>query len=255
MHGTHPGKGVLQDTGSTAVYPLSSIKIDPNKLLADLSRMEEGLWVIQHDNAENWAGIALYSVDGDARNLRVTPQLPVYKTAAGEKCPYITNELLPQFGAQWLRVLFYRLDAGTQIAEHRDIGTNRRILGITRIHVPVITNDNVLMYVGGKPYHFDVGTAWYFDASARHKVENNSTQDRIHLVIDLKSCDELDALLKPDTVKDQLRYRSLAMLYHLGLDQKFCTLEKCLRYMGSREGRTRIYAKMKQIFPGNPRLN
>jgi aspartyl/asparaginyl beta-hydroxylase len=240
-----------QDTGSTIAYPISGIKVDPDQLLADLNRMDDSLWTVQYDNAEKWTGIALYSLDGDAQNLRTTPRLPVYKTPAGEKCSYITNELLPQFGSEWLRVVFYRLAAGARVAEHRDMGTNRRILGITRFHIPIVTNDNVLMYLGGKPYHFEIGTVWYFDASARHAVENNSAHDRIHLVIDVRTSQATEALLKPDTFKDRLRLTSLNTIHRLGLGPTVCAVEKSLRYMGRREGRARIRARIMRKLAGH----
>jgi hypothetical protein len=230
---------------STLVYPIHGIKIDPRRLLCDLHRMEEDLWIPQNRyraDVKHWEGISLYSVNGDMHDLRSADRLPIYKTAAGEKCPYICNELLPQFGAPCLRVVFYRLKAGTQIGEHRDYGENRFTTGVVRIHIPVITNDKVLMYVEGNPYHFPVGTAWYFDASVRHAVENNSDEDRIHLVADLKSCDALEHLLKPITLDDRLRFISDALAYYLVVGRTF------FRYIRSSQGRARIRARAAIIF-------
>jgi hypothetical protein len=207
--------------------------------------MDEEWWTVQYDNATQWEGIALYSTDGDPCNLTVASRPPVRKTAAGERCSYIVGDLLPQFRANWFRVVFYRLRAGTQIAEHRDLGTNRRILGITRIHVPVVTDDDVLMFVGGKRHHFALGTVWYFDASARHSVHNRSSRDRVHLVIDFETCGALDALLKPDTVRDRVRNSALGVIHKWRLGPMFCALEKSVRYMGSGGGRARIYARMR----------
>lgn len=51
---------------------------------------------------------------------------------AGERCSYICDEVLPQFGAALLRVAFYRLQAGAKIGEHRDCGENRT-MGYVRI--------------------------------------------------------------------------------------------------------------------------
>lgn len=235
---------------STLVYPLPNIKVDPDRLLDDLRNMEEGLWRPQNrykGDVTNWEGISLYSVNGDMHDLRAADRLPVHKTAAGEKCPYICNELLPQFGAPCLRVVFYRLQAGTRIGEHRDIGENRFTTGVVRIHIPVITNEKVRMYVERNPYHFPAGTAWYFDASVRHAVQNNSDQDRIHLVADLKVCDALDKLLKPLTMDDRLRFARHTVTYYLSTAKAF------FRYVQTKQGRARIRARAAIVFrrPGS----
>lgn len=229
---------------NSLVYPVPTIKIDPARLLADLSSMEEQVWTHQNryqPDIEHWDGISLYSVGGDMRDLRCADRLPVYKTPAGERCPYICNELLPQFRAPWFRVVYYRLKAGTKIGEHRDLGENRSTAGLVRIHIPVVTNDKVIMYVGGQPYHFPVGTAWYFDATARHRVENNGNDDRIHLVVDLKVCPGLETILKPLTTADRLRLRYLGALFYVKLGETF------LRFIWTSEGRARIRARAAQV--------
>jgi hypothetical protein len=248
MTGSATTSPATMNVESTLAYPLPTIKIDPDQLLDDLKRMEDGLWRPQSRykaDVTNWDGISLYSVNGDIHDLRAADRLPVYKTPAGEKCPYICNELLPQFGAPCLRVVFYRLRAGTQIGEHRDIGENRFTTGVVRIHIPVITNEKVVMYVGGNPYHFPVGTAWYFDASVRHAVQNNSDQDRIHLVADLKVCRTLNRLLKPLTVDDRLRFARHTFTYYLATARMF------LRFVRTKEGRARIRARAAIVF-GRP---
>jgi hypothetical protein len=161
----------------------------------------------------------------------------VHRTAAGERCTYITEELLPQFRAPWLRVVFYRLKPGTNIGRHRDIGENRLTNGIIRIHVPLITNPGVLMFVADQPYHFPVGTAWYFDATNYHRVENNGTEDRIHLVIDFKMSPGLAKILKPLTFDDRLRLTHIAWLHLISLPKNF------VKFARTPEGRERIKAR------------
>jgi hypothetical protein len=231
---------ISSDLNDTVAYPLPSIEIDSKRVQEELRALDEELWTLQnrYKAVERWKGISLFSVGGEATDLRVADRLPVYKTVAGEKCPYICNEVLPRFGAPWLRVVFYRLEAKTQIAPHRDLGHNRILNGPVRIHIPVITNPQVLMYLDGRPYHFSTGTAWYFDATARHSVENNSDQDRIHLVVDLKPCEATHRLLKPLTAGNRVRFSCFVMLHYLKLIQAFVT------FMPTREGRARILARM-----------
>jgi hypothetical protein len=215
------------------------------RLQKDLRQMEEHFWIPQNrykDDITHWDGIAVYSISGDARDLRCADRLPVRKSAAGEKCSYICNELLPQFGAPWLRVVFYRLRAGTQIGQHRDLAENRVTPGIIRIHVPVVTNDKVIMYVDDEPYYFPLGTAWYFDATAYHRVENNGDGDRIHLVFDLKLSPTFEKMLKPLTISDRFRFSYIAVLHYLGVARTF------LDFVQTRDGRARIRARAAQVF-------
>ena len=98
------------------------------------------------------------------------------------------------------------------------------------------------MFMDGKPYHFGVGTAWYFDATGRHKVENNSDQDRIHLVVDLKPSDATNKLLKPLTLKDRVRFTYFTLLYYVGIMKTFFT------FIWTSDGRARIRARMAIVF-------
>ena len=233
---------------NTLVYPLDKIHVDIVRLLEDLRRMEEGFWIFQNrykKDIDNWDGVALYSVNGDVHDLRCADHFPVHRTAAGERCSYIEQELLPQFRAPWLRVVFYRLKPGTKIGRHRDIGENRITNGIIRIHVPVITNPGVLMFVADEPYHFPVGTAWYFDATSFHRVENNGTEDRIHLVIDFKMTPELNTILKPLTFSDRMRLSHIAWLHLISYPKNL------VRFARTAEGRQRIMARARIVL-GRP---
>jgi hypothetical protein len=238
----------LFNAESTLVYPLEGIEIDVARLQQDLRKVEEHLWTAQdrytRQPITHWHGIALYSVNGDSDDLRCADRLPVYKTAAGEKCSYICNELLPQFGAPWLRVVFYRLKGGTKIGRHRDLSENRMIPGVVRIHVPIVTNEHIIMYVDDQPYRFEAGTAWYFDATAFHSVENNSDQDRIHLVVDFKASRELGCMLKPLTWNDRMRLALIYLLHIRGIVRAF------FRFATSTEGRNRIRARARRVLLG-----
>ena len=233
------------DTGSRLVYPLSGIQIDVQRLQNDLRQMEEEFWIPQNrykSDMTNWDGIAVYSISGDPHDLRCADRLPVRKTPAGERCDYLCRELLPQFHAPWLRVVFYRLRAGARIGEHRDLAENRVTPGVIRIHVPVVTNDGVVMYVNGESYRFPPGSAWYFDATARHRVENNGDSDRIHLVFDLKPSKEFDQMLKPLTLSDRCRFGYIAFLHLCGVAKTFS------KFIWTPQGRERIRARARQVF-------
>jgi hypothetical protein len=74
---------------------------------------------------------------------------------------------------------------------------------IVRYHIPIITNPDVNMFMerNGQIYkkHLPVdGRVYFFNTGIKHWVENNSNQDRVHLIIDVHGQDELEHLVSLD---------------------------------------------------------
>jgi hypothetical protein len=201
---------------NTLAYPIQNIAIDPSRIRADYETVvTQSSWKKQNVYMNpGWEGIALYSPSGRSDDLTLVRHPPVERTPAGSLCSYTCEELLPQFGARWLRVAFYKLEAGKKIGEHRDLVHEGFRRMTVRIHMPVITNERVVMYVDRRPYYFAPGTAWYFDPTARHKVENNSNEDRIHLMADFLFEGTLQELLKTPTSQDRLRFAWMSFRYY-----------------------------------------
>jgi len=94
----------------------------------------------------------------------------------------IKNILSKEFGGGYLiRVLFTKLLANGSIYEHSDLGTSLW-LG-HRIHIPIITNENVLFHVGDETVNMKEGEMWEIDNTTKHSVVNNG-EDRVHLILD-----------------------------------------------------------------------
>jgi tetratricopeptide (TPR) repeat protein len=81
-----------------------------------------------------------------------------------------------------VRILFAKLLAGGKIEEHVDFGYS--LIGVHRIHIPVVTNDDVVFRVGGESRNLRVGEFCEIDNSEKHAVDNNSAEDRVHLIVD-----------------------------------------------------------------------
>jgi hypothetical protein len=66
-----------------------------------------------------------------------------------------------------------------------------------RIHVPIVTHPDVRFGIGseGRSIHMEAGAVYLFDNGNRHWVTNNSTVDRVHLVIDTVGSRRLFELL------------------------------------------------------------
>ena len=101
------------------------------------------------------------------------------------------NEILKRIPAEFERVRFMSLKAGTIIGKHtdkidKDIGLE--IGKIIRLHIPIRTHSKVEFSVWDKrdkiTFLMVEGKYYYTDVTKPHSVENNSKIDRIHLVVD-----------------------------------------------------------------------
>jgi len=81
-----------------------------------------------------------------------------------------------------VRMILAKLVAGGKIPEHTDAGYS--LLNCHRVHLPIITNDDVIFSVGGETINMKAGELWEINNGTAHAVENRSAEDRVHLIID-----------------------------------------------------------------------
>ncbi len=81
-----------------------------------------------------------------------------------------------------VRALFARLKGKGRIDTHTD--GLYSLLKCHRIHIPIITTDDVVFSIGGEEKVLGEGEMWEINNATLHAVENRSEQDRIHLIID-----------------------------------------------------------------------
>ncbi|PTR01417.1 aspartyl/asparaginyl beta-hydroxylase [Mucilaginibacter yixingensis] len=94
-----------------------------------------------------------------------------------------------------MSVRFLNLRAGSVIKEHRDHQLSFE-KGEARLHFPVITHADVEFYSEDQRIILNEGECWYLNANLPHRVSNNSSIDRIHLVIDCKVNPWLTAMVQ-----------------------------------------------------------
>lgn len=82
----------------------------------------------------------------------------------------------------FLRVLLVRLTEGEVIDAHFDEGVS--LLHSHRVHIPIITNDQVMFCVGGEKRHLAAGEIWEINNATVHYVENPSRHARVHMIVD-----------------------------------------------------------------------
>ena len=180
-------------------YVKFPFQFDAARLRADLARVAEDEW-IRHFNQSNyegnWSVASLRSNGGATKQIYPDPHSPAdfEDTEILARCRYV-REVLSRIECEKESVRFMLLGAGARIREHKDYFMGFED-GVIRLHIPVVTNESVEFYLAGERVPMHEGELWYLDFSQKHRVENNGTTDRIHLVMDCKVNDWLVEMIK-----------------------------------------------------------
>ncbi|RQZ57421.1 aspartyl/asparaginyl beta-hydroxylase domain-containing protein [Burkholderia cepacia] len=83
------------------------------------------------------------------------------------------------------RVLITRLAPGKRIHPHSDV-LGRYANTYNRFHIPLQSAPGCVFRAGDEHVYMRPGEVWDFNAHAEHEVINNSDEDRIHLIVDIK---------------------------------------------------------------------
>lgn len=154
------------------------LRFDAARLAHELSLLESAPWRLHPDKTNGNSALPLISADGgdndDATgDMRPTPHL--------ERSPYL-QQVIASFGEVFGRSRFMRLAPGCEVSEHVDV--HYHWFNRVRVHVPVVTNPDVLFYCDNEHRHMAAGDCWIFDTWRLHHVQNRSRHSRTHLVID-----------------------------------------------------------------------
>ncbi|MDP6198870.1 MAG: aspartyl/asparaginyl beta-hydroxylase domain-containing protein, partial [Porticoccaceae bacterium] len=153
-------------------------QFDVSRLQQEISQFVDSDWMEHPSKLAGNLAIPLVSLNGERNNefagsMRTTAEL--------HRCDYM-QQVMASFGEVLARSRLMRLNAGAEVSEHVDF--NYHWYSRVRIHIPIITNPDVVFHCGDQAIHMRAGECWIFDSWRRHKVLNNSDQDRVHLVID-----------------------------------------------------------------------
>jgi len=85
----------------------------------------------------------------------------------------------------FVRILFSNLNPNSSILSHADSGES--LLSNNRIHIPILTNNNVIVVVDNEEKNIQTGEIVEINNSAVHSVRNESSENRIHLIVDWNS--------------------------------------------------------------------
>jgi len=165
-------------------FPLP-FQFDTEKLAEDLAVCEAQQWAShfnKNDYAGDWTGIALRSVTGNPVDINAVTGSAFQDTSLLAQCPYFQEILdLLKFEKETVRLL--ALAPGSVIKEHRDRGLGYEH-GCFRLHIPIITDDQVSFIVDKTRLPMDAGQCWYANFDLPHSVLHEGNTRRIHLVID-----------------------------------------------------------------------
>lgn len=153
-------------------------QFDALQLQSEIAQFADADWMEHPSKLAGNLAIPLVSLNGERNNdfdgpMATTPEL--------HSCDYM-QQVMGSFGEVLARSRLMRLNAGAEVSEHVDF--NYHWYSRVRIHIPIITNPQVIFHCGDQAIHMRAGECWIFDSWRRHKVINASDQDRVHLVID-----------------------------------------------------------------------
>lgn len=177
---------------SSSKLPVS-FSID--KLQNDLVVCENDLWTPHFNTYRyegNWTSISLRSQSGLPDDIFSFPNAAYENTSLLDRCAYF-KEIMDWFQCEKEAVRLLRLDPKSEIKEHVDNDTSYED-GFFRIHIPIITNDDVFFYVDKKRVPMQMGECWYANFQLPHSVENKSAEPRIHFTLDCIRNDWSDEL-------------------------------------------------------------
>ncbi len=172
------------------------LTFDPDLLQADLRRLRPSDWIdhfVKQNYDGNWSVVPLR---GPANATH--PVMMIYSDPACTQftdTPFLNDTLylrtvLAHCQCPLQAVRLMKLSPGSRIKEHTDHDLAAEH-GVARLHIPVVTDDNVDFRLNGTPVVMKAGECWYLRLSDPHSVENKSTLERVHLVIDAEVNDWL----------------------------------------------------------------
>jgi len=170
---------------------------DPVKLKVDAAGLGPNEWVAHFNTGVyegDWDGVALRSRGGVSAKLYPDPMstAPYADNQVLSRCPYI-QEVLRTFHCSFTAARILRLRPGAKIREHRDYNLGFED-GVIRVHIPIQTAPGVAFFLDGKLVAMEEGEAWYLNLYLPHRVQNDSSTDRLHLVLDCVVNDWLTGL-------------------------------------------------------------
>jgi hypothetical protein len=109
---------------------------------------------------------------------------PAYKLL-NEARPIVMNLMAYVGGERLGRIMINKIAPGGRIFPHADTPAHADYY--TRFHVVLQSQPGVAFRCGDEQVYMGTGEIWWFNNALEHEVINNSADDRIHLVMDVRT--------------------------------------------------------------------
>ena len=179
------------------------IRFDADALAAEVRALPAAAWVPHPGHIPGNEAVRLITPNGTPTDALAGPMAA---TEHLKSCEYV-QQIMAEVGGVWGRSRFMGLAAGAAVPLHIDINYYWRTH--LRIHIPVITNPDVLFTCGDETIHMAPGECWIFDSFRWHEVHNKGSEQRVHLVLDTVGGGLLPQLMK-DAEADTAQPRRFA---------------------------------------------
>jgi len=214
---------------STAMAQLK-LNFDVEKLQHDLGSAKQHFQSAPqigpyHDGS--WTGIALRNSQGNYEDTLAFSAGSAQDTEVLSYCPYFKQIIDGfDFEVEVARLLF--LPPGKKVGEHKDQGIDWST-GLARIHIPIITHEEVYFYIDGQRAQWKEGEFWYGNFSETHSIHNQSDITRVHLVLDCAINNNLLALF-PKAFLTEIQSKSEIFINQDAIAVSLDTLKSCCGY-------------------------
>tara|TARA_Y100000748_G_scaffold304184_1_gene312480 strand:- start:6117 stop:6809 length:693 start_codon:yes stop_codon:yes gene_type:complete len=181
---------------------------DVDRMVEDLNSLLGSVRWMNKDKSGDWGSVTLKSISGGDQDFLKKTDLGIgegnqYRyTEAIRLCPYI-KQILDAMPTDVYLVRLLRLAPRARVKFHTDKDVFEHRGDIIRCHIPIKTNPGVMFQLGyplASPApgfhiwdasvlherHLSAGRLWYTNVNTLHGVANNSDDERVHLVIDLR---------------------------------------------------------------------
>lgn len=137
-----------------------------------------------HDIWLRFQDMAKLKTEGEVVDEHESIDYPAY--ASLPEARSLVMPLMTEVSGERLgRVLVTKLEPGKRIEPHVDGGSHAAYYG--RFHIVLQSAPGSLFRCGDEQVHMATGEVWWFDNSVEHEVINNSSVDRIHMIVDIRT--------------------------------------------------------------------
>jgi hypothetical protein len=152
---------------------------DVEAIKADIQNLKEsGYYLLDNTYLEPGSLVGFHLIEPE-----VEQGVPVFKPNQHLSQSPALLSLYESFKCDKETYRIHALRAGYTIKKHRDIARNFEH-NMIRIHVPIISNDEIYTYLDDERVKMEPGECWYMDLDLHHEIFNKSDQDRVNLVMD-----------------------------------------------------------------------